>query len=104
VDDKEMLFLRDGCVGMGMLNEIPTLKEGVVTIDQRSKLFCYTDGLVELIGDEGVSFGTEQIEECLTNEQEIDHNINTIIQKQGILEGSTAIFDDISIIGIEYHP
>src|SRR6056297_452753 len=104
VDDQEMLFLRDGCVGMGMLNEIPTIKEGTVTIDQRSKLFCYTDGLVELIGDEGVSFGTEQIEECLTNEREIDHNINTIIQKQKILEGSTAIFDDISIIGIEYHP
>jgi len=103
VDDQEMLFLRDGCVGMGMLNEIPTIKEGTVTIDQRSKLFCYTDGLVELIGDEGVSFGTEQIEECLTNEREIDHNINTIIQKQKILEGSTAIFDDISIIGIEYY-
>ncbi|MDY6863924.1 MAG: hypothetical protein SV062_13175, partial [Thermodesulfobacteriota bacterium] len=36
-----------------------------------------TDGLVELVGDDGVSFGTEQIEECLENDEEIDHNINT---------------------------
>lgn len=103
VEDEEMLFLRDGCVGMGMLNEIPTLKVGSVTIDQKSKLFCYTDGLVELVGDDGVSFDTEQIERSLANDREIDHNINTIIQGQKILEGSTAIFDDISIIGIEFY-
>ena len=103
IEDQELLFLRDGCVGMGMLYEIPTIKEGAVTIDQKSKLFCYTDGLVELIGDDGVSFGTEQIEQCLKNDHEIDQNINTIIQSQKILEGSTAIFDDISIIGIEFY-
>ncbi|MFP4024916.1 MAG: GAF domain-containing SpoIIE family protein phosphatase [Thiohalospira sp.] len=102
IEDQKLLFLRDGCVGMGMLNEIPTIKEGTITIDQKSKLFCYTDGLVELVGDDGVSFGTEQIEQCLANEREIDQNINDIIQKQKILEGSTAIFDDISIIGIEF--
>jgi sigma-B regulation protein RsbU (phosphoserine phosphatase) len=103
MDDQEMLSLRDGCVGMGMLNEIPTIKEGAITIDQKAKLFCYTDGLVELIGDDGVSFGTEQIEQNLANDAEIDENIQSIIKKQKIMEGSTAIFDDISILGITFY-
>ena len=103
MENKEMTFLRDGCVGMGMLDEIPTLKSGRLKIDQKSKLFCYTDGLVELADEEGVSFGTEQVEKCLANNREIDDNINTIIKQQKIMEGSTSIFDDISIIGIEFY-
>lgn len=100
--DKKLSFLRDGCVGIGMLDEIPTLKEGQLTIKNKSKLFCYTDGLVELVNDDGVVFGTQEIEKCLANAKEIDENISSIIKKQKILEGSAAIFDDISIIGIEF--
>ena len=69
----------------------------------KSKLFCYTDGLVELVDDKGVTFGTKQIEKNLANGKDIDDNISTIIKQQKILEGSTAIFDDISIIGIEFY-
>lgn len=101
--DKELVFLRDGSVGMGMLEEIPTIKHGSLEIDQHSKLFCYTDGLVELINEDGVSFGTQEIEKSLTNDDGIDENIQEIIKKQCIMEGSIAIFDDISIIGIEFY-
>jgi len=59
--------------------------------------------LVELTDEEGVTFGTEEVEKCLTNDDEIDQNINSIIKSQKILEGSIAIFDDISIIGIEFY-
>jgi sigma-B regulation protein RsbU (phosphoserine phosphatase) len=99
----ELVFLKDGCLGLGMLDEIPTIKKGNITIKERTKLFCYTDGLVELIGDEGVNYDTKQIEQHVTNQGRIDENINTIIKEQKILEGSTAIFDDISIIGIEFY-
>jgi sigma-B regulation protein RsbU (phosphoserine phosphatase) len=100
---KEMAFLRDGCVGMGMLDEIPTLKPGTLKIENKSKLFCYTDGLVELVNDDGVVFGTQEIEKSLANNNDIDENISKIIKKQKILEGSAAIFDDISIIGLEFY-
>lgn len=102
VKDKELVFLSEGCVGMGMLDEIPGILQGSITIDQRSKLFCYTDGLVELTDEDGVNFGTEEVEKCVTNDDEIDQNINQIIKSQKILEGSISIFDDISIIGIEF--
>ena len=103
IDKNHLKFLREGCVGMGMLDEIPTLQSGSLKIEGKSKLFCYTDGLVELMDEKGVSFGTKQIEKNLANPNDIDDNINTIIKQQKILEGSTAIFDDISILGIEFY-
>ncbi len=103
MENKDLLFLRDGCVGMGMLDEIPTLKLGTLKIEKKSKLFCYTDGLVELVDDEGVSFGTKQIEMNIANSKDIDDNIGTIVKQQKILEDNAAIFDDISIIGFEFY-
>jgi len=100
---KELLFLKDGCVGMGMLDEIPTLKSGAISITNKSKLFCYTDGLVELVDEEGVSFGTKEIEKHIANNKDIDENIGTIVKQQKVLEDNAAIFDDISIIGIEFY-
>lgn len=103
IEEKEMLFLRDGCVGMGMLDEIPTLISGTLKIEQKSKLFCYTDGLVELVDEKGVTFGTKQIEKNLANGKDIDDNISSIVKQQKVLEDNAAIFDDISIIGIEFY-
>lgn len=94
--------LSSGCVGMGMLDELPFINEAVVTLDKPAKLFCYTDGLVEVIQDSGVEFGTENLEKQLSNPQALEENIQSIIKEQKILQDSAAIFDDISIIGAEF--
>lgn len=101
-DVNELTYLDKGCVGIGMLDEIPMIRKGSVTIEGPAKILCYTDGLVELMDGKGVSFGTGEIEECIFNGKPIENNIQTIIEKQGILEGSTKIFDDISILGVEF--
>jgi sigma-B regulation protein RsbU (phosphoserine phosphatase) len=99
---KDLTFLNKGCVGIGMVDEIPIIRKGSVTIEEPAKIICYTDGLVELIDGKQVSFGTKEIEDCIMNNYHIDENIKAIIEKQGIFEGSAAIFDDISILGIEF--
>jgi len=99
---KELTFLNKGCVGIGMVDEIPIIRKGSITIEEPAKIICYTDGLVELIDGKQVSFGTKEIEDCVMNNFSIDDNIQAIIKKQGIFEGSAAIFDDISILGIEF--
>lgn len=99
--DKQLSMLDQGCVGIGMLDEIPIFNKGLVTIDGPAKLFCYTDGLVELMDGRGITAETEEMEKCLRNTDSIESNINDIIKKQRVLEDSTAIFDDISILGIE---
>ncbi|MFH0756430.1 MAG: PP2C family protein-serine/threonine phosphatase [Bacteroidota bacterium] len=99
---KKLTHLGSGCVGMGMLDELPFVNEAVIQLDNPAKLFCYTDGLVEVIQDSGVEFGTERLEKELSNPLSLEENINSIIDNQKILEGSAAIFDDISIIGAEF--
>lgn len=99
--DKSIEFLDKGCVGIGMLDEIPLVKKGLMYIEEPSKILCYTDGLVELMDGLGVSTETSEIEECLQNDGSIEENIQSIIGRQKIMENTTAIFDDISILGLE---
>jgi len=62
------------------------------------------DGLVELLDEDGVEFGTTNLERLLQNQHTIAKNIDAIIVDQKILTGSTAIFDDITILGLEFIP
>ncbi len=103
VDKKEMQLLSSGCVGMGMLDDLPFINLGTIVINSRVKVFTYTDGLVELLEDENVEWGTRFIEMKISNEKRMDENISDIIKEQGIETGSAAIFDDISILGVEFN-
>lgn len=100
--NKKLSLLKSGCVGMGMLDEIPIINKQEILINSPSKILCYTDGLVELIEEEEVGFGTSFIEKEISNQESIDENISEIIKKQNIIEGSEAIFDDISILGLDF--
>ncbi len=104
VDSKKMRFLREGCVGIGMLDEIPVIRKGTLTIKEVTKLLCYTDGLVELMDDKEVEFGTHIIERHIANHFDIQKCIDDIIEDQHILSGNKAIFDDITMLGIEFYP
>jgi len=97
-----MSQLGSGCVGMGMLDELPFVNEHTLILNEPAKLFCYTDGLVEVLHESGIEFGTEGLEKELSNDGKLDDNIDTIIENQKILEGSTSIFDDISILGLQF--
>lgn len=99
---KELVQLKSGTVGMGMLDELPFVNVKAIVLDEPSKLFCYTDGLVEVLDESGVEFGTDKLEVEMKNDASIKDNISTIIAKQKIIEGSASIFDDISIIGADF--
>ncbi len=103
VKENKLEFLPSNCVGIGMVDDIPVIKPQTLIMDGRKKLFCYTDGLTEMLDENEVETGTEMIEASLINENRIDENIQEIIRNYRILEGSTAIFDDISIIGIDFN-
>lgn len=100
----ELIQLKSGCVGIGMLDELPFVNIEKMTIDTQIKILTYTDGLVELLEEEesGVSHGTNFIESKIKNDQTIGANIHTIISEQGIEAGNSSIFDDISILGIDF--
>jgi sigma-B regulation protein RsbU (phosphoserine phosphatase) len=99
---KKLTYLNKGCAGIGMLEEIPIIKMGHFTIDNPSKLFCYTDGLVEFISEEGIEYSNNAIENIFSNKLPVDKNIEAIIKHHNITEGSDAIIDDISILGVDF--
>lgn len=101
-ENRNLSYLSKGCVGMGMLDEIPIIKRGVQEINQRTKLLMYTDGLVELMDENGMELGTKSLEKDLVNQNSIHDNINHIIKKNHILEGNSAVFDDITILGVDF--
>jgi len=102
INEKKLSFLSSGCVGMGMLDELPFINSNSIIIDQPAKLLCYTDGLVELIEGDDIDYGYKYIEEEISNSISIEENIKEMIVHNKLLEGSTAIFDDITILGIQF--
>lgn len=102
VDQKHITYLTEGCIGLGMLDQIPCLSKGAYKLQGKTKVLCYTDGLVEYIHENKIEFDLKEIEQSLSNKDYIDENIDEIIQNQNIYKGNSAIFDDISIIGIEF--
>ena len=103
VESRNLIFLKDGCVGMGMLEDIPVVKKGTLQIKETTKLLCYTDGLVELMDENEVEMGTTILESHISNELNIQESIDSIIADQHILSGNKAIFDDITMLGIEFY-
>lgn len=94
--------LDKGCIGLGMLDEIPAIEVGRLTIPQGSKLLAFTDGLVELERGDEVTNGQLSLEKILSSPVSMAENIVEI--KAYIQEHMSrkSIFDDISVIGMEF--
>jgi len=104
-DDRKGIIhsLEKGCIGLGMLDFIPTIEVGHTSISKHSKLMAFTDGLVEHEQDDHVESNYSHIEKIISNRKSIATNIDEI---QRSIEGyirNDAIFDDISLVGIEFH-
>ena len=100
-DSQKLDFLRSGCVGLGMLDDIPYVVKGYMQVNGPVKILLYTDGLVELLEGENVSIGTKFLEESICNNDPIEKNMNDIIELKSIRGDNPAIFDDITMLGLE---
>lgn len=100
---RKIKYLKDGCIGLGMFNEIEKIKKGNIRITDVTKLLCYTDGLVEVENENSIEFGTEELANTISEDGKIDVVINKVIHKLKDHKGKKEYFDDISIIGIEFY-
>lgn len=93
-----VLHLKASCVGLGMLDEIPSVNKSELVVDNYSKLVCYTDGLSELKGDDGKDIGTGVIIRHISNKKPVAENIRKMIKELGLPHDNPSTFDDVSII------
>ena len=89
-----------GCPGLGMLDELPTIREGVVILEPNSLITCYTDGVVELENIREREFGESKLELCLLNSMEKPvREVNDDIVKLLVShKGQMPYVDDIALL------
>ncbi len=99
---QEMFELTDGCPGIGMLDEIPFIKEGVKYIPNPTKLLCFTDGLSELENEKKEEVGLAELKNCVSNTERVDQNLVALQSVLNLEKGNPFLFDDITILGIDF--
>jgi len=99
---KELKLLKEGCPGMGMLDDLPPVKEGVIQVKKSAKIICYTDGLAELEYEGKEEGGLDALEVCLSDKLPVSYAFERIIRTLGLEKSNTALFDDITLLGIDF--
>lgn len=99
---KEIKHLGTSCVGIGMLDEIPSVEKSEIHLKGFSKIICYTDGLSELKNEAGNDIGTDEIIKHIRNTEPVEKNIEEMISELGLPHNNPSTFDDVSIIAADF--
>ena len=91
--------LDKGCIGLGMLEEIPFLELDEVEISSNSTLVLYTDGVVELENEEGEFFEMERLKKLIKNYYPLNmEDLNNLLfSKLDEWRGQKDFVDDTAI-------
>jgi sigma-B regulation protein RsbU (phosphoserine phosphatase) len=99
----EVKHLKAGCVGIGMLDEIPSVEIRQIQVKGYSKIVCYTDGLSELKDENGADIGTGVIIRHISNKKPVKENIAEMLKELRIPDENPGLFDDVSIIAADLY-
>jgi phosphoserine phosphatase RsbU/P len=93
-------FLNKGCIGLGMLPELPFLESETITIETNTTLILYTDGIVELENNEDEQFQTDRLTRIVQNFYPLSmEDLNEIIfSKLDDFRGKRKYVDDTAIL------
>jgi sigma-B regulation protein RsbU (phosphoserine phosphatase) len=102
--DNTVSQLSVGCPGLGMLEEIRSIKEGIINVPEGASLICYTDGVTELENEESKEFGLSKLELILVEKQnssmkELNDYVVTKLKKH---KGSRGYVDDIALLSCRF--
>lgn len=92
--------LNKGCIGLGMLPELPFLESEIIDVQTNTTLILYTDGIVELENNEDEQFQTNRLIRIVQNFYPLSmEDLNEIIfSKLDDWRGSRKYVDDTAIL------
>ncbi len=99
---QETQYLKEGGMGLGIMKDFENLQEGSLTLNNNSKLLCYTDGLVEYIVEDKIYMYYQEIEEYFCTKESSRNSINNMVDKMNLHKDNIRIFDDITTLGIDF--
>lgn len=97
--------LKIGCTGLGMFEDIPKIKEGIVNITPDTRIVCYTDGLVELENDNGDDFGIESLKDLIKTNPDLSMaDLNALIMGTIMnYKQNRPYIDDIALFSLKIY-
>ena len=105
MDSKSTKLLESSCLAIGMLERLPFVNAKKLTIMEHSLMLMYTDGMVELLSDTevgGVKSAFNVLLSAIQKGSNIDNVINQVIDTQSLNRNNQDVFDDITLLGIEF--
>ena len=102
---KTIKLLESSCLAVGMVERLPFINIKKLTTMEDSLMLSYTDGLVELLSDTeegGVKSAFNALLTAIQQSPSIDSVLNDVINTQNLNGDNHEIFDDITLMGIEF--
>lgn len=102
--DNTITLLKTGCPGLGMLDYIPSVKEGIVNISEQAIICCYTDGLVEMENNSFEEYGTKRLAQVIEeNKEKSMKELNeNIVSDLDEFREDKDYFDDLAILSARF--
>lgn len=104
VSKGQVTELKDGSVGLGMLDELPFLNVGEAEVSKEDILVCYTDGLTEIENAAQEEYGTERLGDVV-----MKHSVLSMakLNDQIIIDfdayrGEVERFDDTTLLSCRF--
>jgi sigma-B regulation protein RsbU (phosphoserine phosphatase) len=103
-DGKFVEELDQGCIGLGMLEELPFINIGTKKLKPNTTIVLYTDGVVELENEKDEFFGSERLVKLVKSYYPLSmHDMNSLIfSKLDEWKGSLDLVDDTAIFSCRF--
>ncbi|MFY7944546.1 MAG: PP2C family protein-serine/threonine phosphatase, partial [Crocinitomicaceae bacterium] len=104
LNGRKVTLLKDGCIGLGMLDELPYVNVGKLELKPNTTFVLYTDGVVELENDEGEQFGSERLIKNIQaySPLKMEDMNNIIFSKLDDWRGDLNFVDDTAIFSCKF--
>lgn len=103
--DETVVPMTEGGIPLGMMPSAP-YGSGSVTMEKGDILFLFTDGVSEVMNEEGELMGEEALEECLKQSvglplASVIHEVQMEVRSHA---GDTPYEDDVTMVGVQRLP
>lgn len=102
--DESVFLLEKGCIGLGMLENIPSIQEGSMRLKGSNTVVCYTDGLTELENPNNIPYGTHRLGEVMIRHRNegMDALNEAIISDMNTFKQTAPYVDDTALLSCRF--
>jgi phosphoserine phosphatase RsbU/P len=101
---RKITTLNEGCIGLGMLDELPYVNVGKLTLSPNTTFVLYTDGVVELENKAGEHFGVNRLMENVKaySTLKMEDMNNILFSKLDEWKGELNFVDDTAVFSCKF--